>query len=102
MSKKKTTTSTSVFTTSLAAWGICVLVASLKTITLPNLSQWYSAEIQSYATKYVWPVLQTARTNVIWVTVLFTVFRYIATCHQLRSRIACTVSRSRKSLVVIL
>ncbi|KAH3748860.1 hypothetical protein DPMN_183317 [Dreissena polymorpha] len=50
---------------------------------------------------YVWSVLQTARTNAIWITVLFTVFRYIATCHQLRSRIACTVSRSKTSLVVI-
>ncbi|KAH3876182.1 hypothetical protein DPMN_000017 [Dreissena polymorpha] len=101
MSKKKTNTSTSVFTTFLAAWDIGVLVTSLITIALPNLSQWYSAEAQPYAMKYVWPVLQTARTNAIWITVLFTVSRYIATCHQLRSRIACTVSKSRKSLAVL-
>ncbi|KAH3748819.1 hypothetical protein DPMN_183274 [Dreissena polymorpha] len=100
MSKKQTTTSTSVFTTSLAACDICVLVASLITIILPNLSQWYSLNFQTYATMYVWPVLQTARTNAIWITVLLTVFRYIATCHQLRSWIACTVSRSKTSLVI--
>lgn len=37
----------------------------------------------------------------IWLTVSFTVERYIAVCHPMRGRLICTESRARKVIVLV-
>lgn len=42
----------------------------------------------------------TANTSV-WLTVTFTVERYIAVCHPIRGRLLCTESRAKKVIVAV-
>jgi hypothetical protein len=37
----------------------------------------------------------------IWLTVSFTVERYIAVCHPMRGRLFCTESRARKVIILV-
>ena len=44
----------------------------------------------------------TAGGTSIWLTVSFTIERYIAVCHPLRGRVFCTESRARKVILAVI
>ncbi|OQR68844.1 FMRFamide receptor-like [Tropilaelaps mercedesae] len=46
--------------------------------------------------------VDTAQNTSVWLTVAFTIERYIAVCHPMRGKVLCTESRSRKVILAVL
>ncbi|KAL4227466.1 obsolete signal transducer [Mactra antiquata] len=91
--------STNIFLTGLAVWDMIVLFGSLLLITLPKLSLMYSKEVFPYIVVYLYPMALIAQTSTVWITVTFTVERYIAVCHPLRATTMCTITRARMAII---
>lgn len=91
--------STNIFLTGLAVWDMIVLFGSLFLITLPKLSMLYLVEVLPYIVVYVYPMALIAQTSTVWITVTFTVERYIAVCHPLRATRMCTITRARAAII---
>ncbi|XP_022663222.1 FMRFamide receptor-like [Varroa jacobsoni] len=47
-------------------------------------------------------LVDTAQNTSVWLTVTFTIERYIAVCHPMRGKVLCTESRSRKVILAVL
>lgn len=47
-------------------------------------------------------LVDTSQNTSVWLTVTFTIERYIAVCHPMRGKVLCTESRSRKIILVVL
>ena len=58
--------------------------------------------IHPYVLVYLLPLVLTAQTATIWLTVLVAVNRYIAICLPLRASRWCTVSKAKKQLAFVL
>jgi hypothetical protein len=93
--------STNIFLTGLAIWDMMVLFSTLFLITLPELSETYSGEVLPYVVVYVYPIALIAQTSTVWITVSFTVERYIAVCHPLRAARMCTPARARVVIIAV-
>ncbi|KAK0054570.1 FMRFamide receptor [Biomphalaria pfeifferi] len=95
-------TSTNVFLTALAISDNLVLANSLCLLSLSELSTPFQKYIFAYVVVYVYPAGLVAQTATVWLTVSFTVERYIAVCHPLRAASMCTIPRARLVVVAIL
>lgn len=47
-------------------------------------------------------LVDTAQNTSVWLTVTFTIERYIAVCYPMRGKVLCTESRSRKVILAVL
>ncbi|PVD20029.1 hypothetical protein C0Q70_20523 [Pomacea canaliculata] len=94
-------TSTNCFLTALAIWDSVVLLITLVLICLSELSSQFFSEALPYVIVYLYPVGLVAQTATVWLTVSFTVERYIAVCHPLKAASMCTIQRARIVIVVI-
>ncbi|XP_064618627.1 FMRFamide receptor-like [Lineus longissimus] len=90
LTHKSMRSSTNNYLCALAIWDTVVILTALHLISLyilfPTLT---------YAVPFVYPVGLTAQTATIWITVSFTVERYIAVCHPLKATSMCTIRRAR-------
>ncbi|KAH3833762.1 FMRFamide receptor-like [Dreissena polymorpha] len=93
--------STNTFLTGLAIWDMVVLLGSLLLITLPELSQSFNNNVHPYVVVFVYPVCLIAQTSTIWITVSFTVERYIAVGYPLKAASMCTVTHARIAVIVV-
>lgn len=93
--------STNTFLTGLAVWDIMVLFSTLFLITLPELSEAYKGTVLPYVVVYEYPVALISQTSTVWITVSFTVERYIAVCHPLRAARMCTPARARIVIIAV-
>lgn len=94
-------TSTNCFLTALAIWDSVVLLASLLLMSLGEIVPGFSSDALPYVIVYLYPVALVAQTATVWLTVSFTVERYIAVCHPLQAASMCTIPRARIVIVVI-
>ncbi|KAK6178911.1 hypothetical protein SNE40_011392 [Patella caerulea] len=92
-------TSTNFFLTALAIWDSIVLLSTFVLICLGTLSTYFKSAAFPYIVIIVYPIALAAQTSTIWLTVSFTVERYIAVCHPLKAASMCTIARAR--LVII-
>ncbi|CAD5123660.1 unnamed protein product [Dimorphilus gyrociliatus] len=91
-------TSTNHFLTALAFWDSIVLIMSTLLMSVGQIIPIYKEEIHPFIVSYTYPIALISQTATIYLTVSFTVERYIAVCHPLRAASMCT--RTRAKLVI--
>ncbi|XP_052794016.1 FMRFamide receptor-like [Mya arenaria] len=94
-------TSTNTFLTGLAVWDMIVLLGTLFLINLPQLDTNFQMNVHPYIVAYVYPICLVAQTGTVWITVSFTVERYIAVCHPLKAATMCTVFRAKIVIICV-
>ncbi|VDI26462.1 Hypothetical predicted protein [Mytilus galloprovincialis] len=87
--------STNCYLTALAVWDGMVLLGTFCLMVLPQLSVGFKGYVFPYIVKYIYPFALIAQTATLWLTVSFTVERYIAVCHPLKAARMCTIARAR-------
>ncbi|ELT97247.1 hypothetical protein CAPTEDRAFT_24477, partial [Capitella teleta] len=96
LSQRAMRSSTNYYLCALAVWDSIVLVSTCFLIGLPGANiQSYTNHGHAYVVSYVYPLALVAQTATIWLTVSFTVERYIAVCHPLKAASMCTISRAK-------
>ena len=106
LSNKRMSSTTSLYLMALAVFDSLVLVSLILFMALPSI-YYFTGKLESYNRFYpylhpfAYPTALTAQTCSIYITVGFTVERYIAVCHPLKATKMCTMSRARKSLLLI-
>lgn len=93
--------STSVFLLALALFDSVVLLCTPFLICFQPLSEVYSKLVHPNIMPFVYPLALTAQTCTIWITVSFTVERYIAVTNPLKAPRLCTVRRARIITAVV-
>ncbi|ESO89591.1 hypothetical protein LOTGIDRAFT_94907, partial [Lottia gigantea] len=101
LTRKTMHTSTNFFLTALAIWDSIVLISTFLLISLGELSSTFKSSVFPYVVIIVYPIALIAQTSTIWLTVSFTVERYIAVCHPLKAASMCTIARARMVIVGI-
>jgi len=92
LTRRSMKSSTNSYLTALAVYDILYLVFAL-TMTLQHYSRvsgspWY----QHYRSPFGRPLTDTASNTGIWLTLTFTVERYIAVCHPMKGKVCACVS----------
>ncbi len=89
--------STNVYLSALAVWDIVVLVCTLLLIGIEAIPEAvsYRNYVYAYVVAWIYPLALVAQTATIWLTVSFTVERYIAVCHPLKAARMCTIRRAK-------
>ncbi|GAB1606673.1 FMRFamide receptor-like [Argonauta hians] len=95
LTKRAMHSSTNCYLKALAMWDSVVLIITLFLIGIPSVSEPYRKKILPYVIVYAYPAGLIGQTATIWLTVSFTVERYIAVCHPLRAASMCTIARAR-------
>ena len=93
--------STNSFLLALALFDSMVLLCTTFLICFPPLSSIYSSLIFPHIVAYIYPLALLAQTCTIWITVSFTVERYIAVTHPLKASSMCTIKRARLTTALV-
>ena len=95
--------STNAYLRALAAWDSMVLVSSLLLIGLPAVPQFafYRSHVFAYVHSYFYPLALIAQTATIWLTVAFTLERYVAVCLPLKSTRNSGATRARVVITLV-
>lgn len=101
LTRKSMKSSTNCFLLALALFDSVVLICTPFMICFKPLSMTYSKLIYPHVVAYVYPLGLTAQTCTIWITVSFTVERYIAVTHPLKASSMCTIKRARITTIAV-
>ncbi|XP_013419045.1 FMRFamide receptor [Lingula anatina] len=96
--------STNSYLTALAIWDSTLLLCTtfLEPLRhIPKHDNYYEDYTFAFLVPYVYPLATCAQTATIWLTVSFTVERYIAVCHPLRAHEFCTIKRARIVIAIV-
>ncbi|XP_060590729.1 FMRFamide receptor-like [Ruditapes philippinarum] len=106
LSHRQMRNSTSYYLISLAVYDMILLLFMSLFLALPTiylekdlLEGYYFA--YRYMHPFVYPVALIAQTGTVYTTLAFTVERYIAVCKPLHAANTCTMSRTKRVIVVI-
>ncbi|KAI0229639.1 FMRFamide receptor, partial [Lamellibrachia satsuma] len=106
LANPRMTSSTSYYLIMLSIFDSIVLISLVLFMALPiiyfatgQLEGYY--RIYPYLHPYAYPTALIAQTCSIYLTVGFTVERFIAVCHPLRATEMCNTSRAKKSILTI-
>nr|AKQ63037.1 orphan G-protein coupled receptor 28 [Platynereis dumerilii] len=107
LGNRRMMSSTSCYLIALGVFDSVVLISLVLFFSLPTfyiatgkLESYYRA--YPYMHPYAYPTALIAQTCSIYTTVAFTVERWIAVCRPLRAAKMCTISRARKSILIIM
>lgn len=102
LTRRRMRSSTNVYLTALAVSDLLYLlfVFTLSFKHYPNICEPSFLLYWQYYGFGIWFTDATTYTS-IWLTVSFTVERYIAVCHPMRGRLICTESRAKKVIVLV-
>ena len=94
---------TNTYLRALAAWDSVVLVSSLLLIGLPALPSmtYYRSHVYAYVHSYFYPLALIAQTATIWLTVAFTLERYVAVCLPLKCSSRSSACRARYVIALV-
>ena len=98
LSQRAMRSSTNYYLSALAVWDSIVLICTGLLIGLQGIlanDSYYMTTVFAYVVSYIYPLALVAQTATIWLTVSFTVERYIAVCHPLKAASMCTISRAK-------
>ncbi|XP_060070679.1 FMRFamide receptor-like [Ylistrum balloti] len=101
LTRRTMRSSTNCYLTALAIWDGFVLIGTLILITIPQLSESFRHHAFAYVAVYIYPFALVAQTATLWLTVSFTVERYIAVCHPLKAAQMCTIARARMVIIFV-
>ena len=97
LTRRAMRSSTNIYLTALAVWDIVVLICTALLIGLEAIPEFnvYRFYAYAYVVSYIYPIALIAQTATIWLTVSFTVERFIAVCHPLKAARMCTIKRAK-------
>jgi len=100
LTRRSMKSSTNHYLSALAVYDVCylalVFIIILRHYAVVASSGWYNR----YWLHAMWLGNNCSNTGV-WLTVTFTVERYIGVCHPMRGKVLCTPSRARIMIVIV-
>ncbi|XP_034246935.1 FMRFamide receptor-like [Thrips palmi] len=104
LTRRRMRSSTNVYLTALAVSDLLYLLAVFL-LSLQHYPGPGSMEATFFFYWQVWPFIlwlaDSMTATSIWLTVAFTVERYIAVCHPMRGRLLCTEQRARRAVAAV-
>ncbi|GIY89676.1 hypothetical protein CDAR_84021 [Caerostris darwini] len=102
MTQRRMRSSTNWYLAALATFDMSYLVFSFL-LSLQHYPNIHDAHFYLYW-KF-WPYMLTitdaSSNSSVWITVTFTIERYIAVCHPMKGKVICTESRAKKMIIIV-
>lgn len=104
LTRPKMKMSVTTYLIGLAVWDTIYLLASFPGVSylqFPLLDDAFACKYGAILFPYYYFIILTGQTATIWLTVAFTIDRYIGVCHPFKAKTYCTTTRAKIVVVLI-